>query len=400
VSLIKISGNQPLTYAALPVALAPGEVFNLPPGQGVVGNFGGVSSPQIATNNQLTGQYLLGLGLYSALQVLDPILSYWRNVQVTPGQMLTVSADGTNFRVANTTGCPVGAIITNAGSGLTNGFNTVTVTPSAGGSTWNTIVGGAVNTTISVSGTVFQNGAFGGTGTSQVASAGSGYTRPPLIVFAPPSTQGQTPYILPTAIAAISAGAISSITVTNQGAGLVGLPQITVVPQPGDTTGGGAIVGWLSGNSGMVGSGTLLAMWPATYSNTGVALTAVPTFTFSPASTIAATAIMNFTVTGFTQTQAGVSYVAAGGSFNGGIVAGAAANTNPIYDKALSIPQYPPVTVAATTGLPALAGPWGGVNLQAVPTFSAFSTGAAPATAAITTVTVGGANDVNTLMSL
>jgi hypothetical protein len=155
---------------------------------------------------------------------------------------------------ANTTGTPVGAIITNAGTGLTNGWygyvpsftgiaipgqsgpalpgtavsivngaaslgNTAqTVTPSAGGSLWNAFVGGAVNTTITftTSTTVYQNGPFGGTGTAYTANAGSNYTRPPLIVFTPPPNQGAQPYILPTAVCTISGGAINSITVTSE----------------------------------------------------------------------------------------------------------------------------------------------------------------------------------------
>jgi len=415
----KISGLQPLVYPALPISLAASETMLLPAGQGVIGAFGSVLSPQLGTNNTLTGQYMLLLGQLTTLQYYDPILQYWRNVNVLPNSTFFASSDGANYRLANTTGCAVGAIITNAGSAYTNGFYgfnqqlaaitiqngattlgnaTLTVTPSAGGSLWNAIVGGAVNTTISFSGTVFQAGAFGGTGTSLTASAGSAYTKPPLIVFAPPPNQGQQPYILPTATCTISGGAINAVTVVNQGAGLLGLPQITVVPQPGDTTGGGAVLGWLSGNSTQVGSGTILALWPA--SNGTAAVTSVPTLTFSPASTTAATVIMNFTVTSFTATQAGVSYVAAGGAFQGGIVAGSAANTNAVYDKALSLPVFPPVTVAATTGLPSLAGPFGGVNIQAVPTFSAFSTGAAPATAAITTTNVGGASDTVHLISL
>ena len=413
----KIGGLIPLN-PAIPVGLAAGEVFVLPVGQGVVGAWGQVSTPQVGTNNPMTGQFFIEMGQYSVLQVFDPGLQYWRNVNVTPYGQVTISSDGTNYRIANTTGTPVGALITAAGSAGTNGWygyvngvayvaqngtftvgNTVfTITPSAGSSLWNAIVGGAINTTISFTGTLYQNGVFGGTGTSSVGSAGSNYTRPPLIVFAPPPNQGQQPYLLPTAVCTISGGAINSVTVLQQGAGMLGLPQITVVPQLGDTTGGGAVLGWTAGNSSQVGSGTVLAMYPA-YS--GTALTAVPTFTYGGTSNPAptATAIMNFTITSFAAGTAGVGYVAAGGVFQGGIVAGSAANTNPLLDKALSLPVFPPVTVAATTGLPSLAGPFGGVNLQAVPTFSAFSTGAAASTAAVTTVNVGGASDTFALMS-
>lgn len=377
----KISGFATGIVPAIPTALAPGEVLVLPAGQGIVGNFGGVSNPAQATGNPMTGQFLLQLGQYTVLQMYDPGLQYWRNVQVDPNSLLNVSSDGTNYRIANTTGCPIGALITNAGSGLTNGFNTVTVTPSAGGSTWNTIVGGAINSTVTIT------------------AGGSSYTKPPLLMFVPPASQGATPYILPTAVCALTTGAISSVTVTNQGAGLVAAPTIVVIPQQGDTTGGGAV---LTVNATLALSGQLLLMWPTQYNNTGTGLTAVPTFTFVPASTIAATAIMDFTITSFTTGTAGVGYVGAGGVIMGGIVAGTAANNSPgngLYDKALSIPAYPPINVAATTGVPTLAGPFGGVNFQAVPTYAAFSSGAAPSTAAVITCNVGGANDVVILAS-
>ncbi len=416
----KISGLVNLPAAPLPIGLAAGEVFMLPAGQGIVGSFGSVVTPQLAAGNPLTGQYVIQLGQYSTLQVYDANLYYWRNVQISPMSLIMVSSDGTNYRVVNSTGTPVGGLITSAGSGGTNGFygynnqgaaitiqngvlstgNAVfTITPSAGGSLWNAIVGGAINTTISLSGTVYNAGPFGGTGAAITASGGTGYVRPPIIVFSPPPNQGSQPYVLPTAICTISGGAINSVTVTNQGAGLLGLPGITVIPQPGDTTGGGAVLGWTSGNSAQVGSGAVLAIWPVF---PGTVLTAVPTFTFGGTSNPApsVTAIMNFTITSFTTGTAGVSYVGAGGAIFGGIVAGSAANTNPMFDKALSIPVVPPITVAATTGVPSLAGPFGGVNFQAIPTYAAYSSGAAPATAAVITCNVGGANDALIFMPI
>lgn len=379
----KISGLGANLVPMVPVSLLPGEVLVLPSGQGVTGGFGGAPLPnQWGSGNPMTGQYLLTLGQYTSLQEYDPGLQYWRTVDVQPQTQILVSADSANYRVANTTGCPVGALITNAGSSLTNGFNTVTVTPSTGGSTWNTIVGGAINSTVTIT------------------AGGSNYTKPPILVVTPPASQGQTPYILPTITCTLTTGAISTVTVVNQGAGLVAAPTITVVPQSGDTTGGGAV---LTVNATLALSGQLLFMTPSSYGNTGAGLTAAPTFTFSPASSIAATAIMNWTITSFTQSTPGVGYVAAGGQFQGGIVSGTAANNSPgnaIYDKALSIPVYPPVTVAATTGLPSLAGPFGGVNFQAAPTFSAFSTGAAASTAAVTTSNMGGATDTIFIQSV
>ena len=418
-SFMKIGGGT-LLPQSLPVALNAGEVFNLPAGQGIVGSFGSVVNPQIATNNPLSGQYILQMGQYSVLQQYDPGLDYWRNVNVNPYSLVTVSSDGTNFRLANTTGCPIGAIITTAGSALPDGFygyvltnlapvtiqNGVTTagisaitapTASAGASLWNCIVGGQVSPTIGVSGTLYQNLAnwFVTGAPSFTGSGGSLYTRPPLVIFTPPPNQGAQPYILPTAYSTISGGAVNAITVTNRGAGLLGLPGIIIVPQPGDVTGGGAIAGWTSGNGTEQGTGTLCALWPAYY---GTAVTAVPSLTVPGGA--AATAIMNFTITSFATGTAGVGYVGAGGAIFGGIVAGSTSDNNPLLEKNLSLPINPPITVAATTGVPTLAGNFGGVNYQAIPTYAAFSSGAAPGTAAVITCNVGGAADVVLMASI
>jgi hypothetical protein len=429
-SVMKISGLVNLPANALAIGLVGGATWALPPGQGVVGGFGSIATPQLGTNNPLTGQYIVQLGQYSALQMYDAGLNYWRNVNVGPMSLVGISSDGTNFRLANSTGCPVGALITAAGSAGVNGFygfnaqraaitivggqttlgNTVfTITPSAGSSLWNAIVGGAVNATLSFSGTVFNgnygvNNAFGASTGGVTASAGSNYLAPPMIIFTPPPNQGAQPYVLPQATCTISGGAINAITVTQQGAGLLGLPGITVVPQIGDTTGGGAVVGWLTANTTNVGTGTCVLMWPAFY---GTAVTSAPTFTFGGSANPApsATAIMNFTITSITNTTPGVGYGNNLASvFSGGIVAGSAALNspgNPIYDKGLSLPVFPPLSVANSTGVTTLAGPFGGVNIQAVPTIVVvLNNTAVQSTVAVQTPVMGGAADVCTLISL
>lgn len=423
----KLSAGTP-NLAHYPMALAAGEVWIVPPGQGLIGSFGQVYSPQLSIGVTLSGQYMIDLGNYCVLQIYDQGLNYWRNVCAGGpyAQPFAVSVDGYNYRIANTTGCPVGALITNSGSSGVNGFygyqqfgpvsglqqaitiqnglltvgNTgVIVTPSAGGSTWNTIVGGSVNATISFSGTVFQNGPFGGTGPSMVASAGANYTKAPLIVFAPPLNQGSQPYYLPQAVCTISAGAINSVTVQNQGAGLLGLPAVLVLNAPGDTTGGGAVLGWLSANSADFNLGKVAALWPSGY---GSAVTAVPTLAFSGTNaptSAAATSIMNFTITGFGGTG-GVGYgTTPGGVINGGIVAGSA-DANPSLSLNLLQPIAPPLNITTGTGVPTLAGRYQGSGYQAVPTYTAIPNGtAAPSTANANTCTVGGSSDLVYLMS-
>jgi hypothetical protein len=423
------------------MGMPAGSYFYLPVGQGVVGGFGGVLSPQLATNNPMTGQFLLQLGQYTNLQQYDGGTNNWQIVQVTPYQSVTVSSDGANYRVVNSTGCPVGAVITAAGSGGINGFygytqgpgdavqpalslgsqitiqngivtagNALfTITPSAGGSLWNAIVGGAVNATMTFSGApVVYNGNYGVTGTfgattgGVVPAAGTLYTKPPIIAFSPPLNQGQQPYVLPTAIATISGGAINAITVIDQGAGLLGLPGVTVIPQPGDTTGGGAIIGWLAANNGNTGTGSVLAMWPAYY---GTALTAAPTFTYGGTSNPAPTAvsIMNWTVTSITNTTPGVTYTNAFAVWQGGVlVATPAANTSVSFTQRISNPQFPSVVVAPTTGVTTLSGNnFGGVNIQVAPTLAIGTQLAAGTvgTVAVQTPVMGGASDVVKFMS-
>src|SRR5256885_14815742 len=111
-SLMKIGAGASLPAPTFPMSLAAGEVFMLPAGQGVVGAFGSVLYPQLGSGNVFTGQYMIQLGLYTVLQVYDSGLNYWRNVNVNPQGLLTVSSDGQNFRLANTTGCPIGGGLT------------------------------------------------------------------------------------------------------------------------------------------------------------------------------------------------------------------------------------------------------------------------------------------------
>ena len=423
-SLNKIGGGSSLP-PVLPISLAAGQVFMLPAGQGQIGGFGAVAPPQFATNNPLTGQYILQLGMLTVLQVFDAALGTWRNVNVSPYALVTVSSDGTNYRIANTTGSPVGAVITALGTGGVDGFygytaqgaaitiqngvttpgNTIFTVATTGGALWNAIVGGGVSGTISLSGTGYASlpGWYVSGSPSFTINAGSSYTKPPIVVFTPPPNQGAQPYILPTATCTVSAGAINAITVVSTGAGLLGLPGITIVPQPGDTTGGGAVLGWIAGNATEQNAGKCLWMAPQF---PGTAQTTVPSFTYggtaNPGPT--ATAIMNFTVTSFSTGTAGVGYTNAYGVWQGGITAGtdATGNTLAFMGKNASLPVWPPTAFAATTALPSLLTGFGGVNIQAVPTLALGTQLAAGTvtTVAVPTINVGGASDTILLFSL
>lgn len=389
-SMLKIGAGQSL-YPPVPISLGPGQVYLLPAGQGVATTFGGTN--QGFTGFTMTGQYIVNLGPFTSLQMYDANLQTWRNVPAANMAGIPFSSDGTNFRLANTTGAAIGALVTAGGTGLTNGFNTVTATQSAGGGTWNTIVGGAINPTL------------------QLAAGGTLYTQRPIVVFNPPTNQGATPYVLPEAVAAITGGAISAVTVTNVGAGLVAQPTITVIPAPGDTTGGG---GSLVCTAPLIGSGTVTAVY--TTGNYGtVGLTAVPTLAFSPASTITAIAIMNFTVTSLSTIAAGAGYGATqpvGLLTTGAQVAGSASllTGNPLFDKSLVFPRNlsaemtslagGAVGTAATASAATIHDP--GFGFQKIPNVYVLPGGTAVAvtTAAQFTALVGGQNDVSVLQPI
>ena len=145
------------------------------------------------------GTFIVTPGRYTLLQYLDPVTSVWLPYRSALIQPVQIKSDGQNYRLANLTGCPIGGYVTAAGSGYAQA--TTTITSSAGGSLWQPVIGGALNTSISI------------------VAAGAGYTVPPMILIpAPPS-----PGIQATAYATITSGTVSAVTVTNQPATQKGL---------------------------------------------------------------------------------------------------------------------------------------------------------------------------------
>lgn len=290
-----------------------------------------------------SGTFYVMPGPVTSLQFLDPITQIWRTVNSTPqAGGFAVDSDGGNYRLANLTGCPIGAIITNVGSGYTNGIGTaatgLTITPSTGGSVWVPVVGGVNNSTVTIT------------------SGGSSYSFAPTLVCSPPPAGG----IPMTATCTVSAGAINAVTVTNQGAGYTAAATITVINDYRDTTGSGAVLT----AGALVGSGTLAAMYPSGAQNAsfvagtggnGTALTAAPTFTFAPASTTAATAVMNMVATGTINITAGGTGVTAGAvawTGNGSLLPAAAANTaGPISGVGLVTPRLGIIALSVSGGV-------------------------------------------------
>jgi hypothetical protein len=194
---------------------------------------------------------------------------------------------------------------------------------SAGGARPTIVVGGAVNTT------------------GVIVAGGGNYTLPPILTVSPPPQGG----VQATATCTLTGGAISGVTFTNQGAGYIVAPTVTVTRHPFDTTGSGGVV---AANSTLVGSNSITAL---TFPDHGAGgLTAVPTFTFAPASTTAATAIMCFTVTAFNQQTTLTGLILANMGFAlGQAPTSAATLTNPRISTGLFVPRLAMTGMSATT---------------------------------------------------
>jgi hypothetical protein len=167
------------------------------------------------TFNIPAGDWYINSGMYSIIQFLDPATGVW-STGTAPGwggSIKFVKSDGFNYRLANLLGCPISASITAAGAGLTQG--TVTITPSAGNSTWVPVVGGALSLV-------------------SITSAGAGYGIAPLAFLPPPppgvNNANGVGGVPASGYCVISGGSVSGFTLTNVGAGYQSAFTITTVP--------------------------------------------------------------------------------------------------------------------------------------------------------------------------
>lgn len=312
------------------------------------------------------GPWMVSCRLYSEVQVRDQVSGIWRPLGSTHAGFTYVNSDGNNFRVANTTGCAVGAIVTNAGSGYTSA---PTVTADAGSSTWVAVVGGAVN------------------GTVTVVNGGTNYTFPPQVVISAPNF-GSGNGVQAAGYASLTSGAVSSITISQPGAGYTAIPTITLVNDPRDTTGTGA-----SAQLTLTGAGTITAVLCTNHGKG--ALTAVPTLTFAGGggSSGAATAIMDWTITAYAVTAGGAGYVTPVDiTGSGGQVAGTAVNS--AYDKNLVTIRRANIQAAISSTALTATGEIviDGGRYSAAPT-AMISSPTAPTTVATLTLTMGGVAD-------
>lgn len=314
------------------------------------------------------GRWMVWLGPYAVLQMLDPVTQMWRITATSMPSPLLVDSDGFNFRVANLTGCAVGAIVTAKGSGYAQA--TTTAMPASGNSEWQPIIGGAIGTSVSIS------------------AAGAGYGVAPLVLIPPPPPPG----VQATAVAVISSGSVSSITVRNQGAGYVTAPSLTIVPNPTDPN---YLAGTITSNATAVASldstatGALTAVL---LTNNGAPFAAVPSLTIAGAGTSAAATIVPMWTTDHASiVSGGAGYSVPGAEIvtTGGYPSGTPTWTNPTTELTGYMPRQAQIAVAAAGGgtITTIGTVGDGGLFFSSPT--ALVIGGAPSTAATISLTVG-----------
>jgi hypothetical protein len=235
---------------------------------------------------------IFSTGGFSVVQYLSPVSGEWVPLGSSPQTtgFVFVNSDGVNFRVWNPKGFPISGTVTAAGSGYVQ--SSTTVTSGSGGSLWHAIVGGAVNSTVTIG-----NDSKGNVG-------GAGFTLPPiLVVQAPPAQIQNLPStataqggVAATATCTISAGAINAVTVVAAGAGYTAAPTIQVIPNPFDPAIGSITVPTLT--TTLTGAGTITAVLLDFF---GTASGSAPTLTIAGAGT-AATATASIVATAATDT--------------------------------------------------------------------------------------------------
>ena len=248
--------------------------------KGVVSNVVALAASQVSIISP-AGWYAVRCGIYTTVQQYDPITQIWRNIGggVMAGGVEYFYSDGVNYRLANQTGCVVGAVITNVGSGY---VSAPTITTTLGG-TYKAIVGGAVSQTVTI------------------VNGGSNYTYPPLVQIAAPPAGG----VQATGYCTLTTGAVSSVTIIDQGAGYASAPVITFVNDPREGVNGVSVGYAAAATTVLTGAKTITAITCQDHGSpvavTAGSATSIPTFTIAGGgggSSLAVTAVMNWSITG------------------------------------------------------------------------------------------------------
>lgn len=280
-------------------SLAPGEALVIPP-----------------------GQMFVSAGPYSFAQYFDPINLAWRGFNTArSADSGWIWSDGSNYRIANLTGCPVAAVVTVGGSGYVQ--SSTSCVASTGGSTWQPIVGGMVSlNTISV--------------------AGSGYGVAPLLFISEPAAPG----VQATGYCTLTGGSVTGITLTNVGAGYQSAPSAVIVPSPFDpnlpTLPVQAVAAF-----GIIGAGSITAV---ICTNNGAP--ASPTLTISGVGTGASvTAVQCFTIASGSVAAGGAGFTGGGGfTTYGGTPTAVPQWVNPAIQLTAAIPRQAQGSFFATGG--------------------------------------------------
>jgi hypothetical protein len=190
----------------------------------------------------------------------------------------------------------------------------------------------------------------------------------------------------------MSGGAITAVAVQRQGAGYLSPPPITVLKDPRDTTGQGASL-----VTSLVGAGQVTSILCVDSGYTLIASGTVPTLTFAGGggSGAAATAMMEWIVTGFSVTSGGAGYVGTNAIvFVEG--RGAAVPNEPFFNGAVQTTRFRPGQYEMSIAGGALTGTanpiqYATVNgLNGAYLYVIADSPAGPTTRAILGLTVGG----------
>jgi hypothetical protein len=262
---------------------------------------GGLSTNRIALKAGAvwtipSGWFMIRSGPYTTVQQYDAILGIWFSIGGGgfSGSVEYVHSDGQNYRLANQNGCVVGVVITNVGSGYTTA---PTIAAGSGGAIFKTIIGGAVNQTVTVT------------------NAGTNYTYPPTVVFSAPPPGG----VQATGYCTLSGSTVSTVTLVDQGAGYSSAPTITFVNDPREGLNGTTVGYSAAAVATLTGSGTITAAFCVDHGTpiafTAGSATSIPTLTLSSAlNSAAVTAIMNWSITGLQSGTYGNGASGVGGS--------------------------------------------------------------------------------------
>lgn len=323
------------------------------------------------------GKWYLECGPYCAYQEYDIITGIWRSIGNDTRASRWVNSDGANFRVANQTGCVIGALLTNKGSGYTS---VPTVTDVTTGAVYQAILGPVVNTSVTV------------------ANGGSGYTYPPIVTFSAPPQPG----VQATGHCTIASGVVTSVTVDDQGAGYTVNPTITFTNDPREGVNGVPIGQNASAIATTTGAGTIGAVVVLDHGNP---VTSIPTISFSGGggSAAAATAIMCWTITAYTVATSGTGYTGVVEVTGlGGFPATSAAYVNPGIQSNLLRGRRASILAALATTFANITATgqtvYDGGIYPGVPS-ALIQTGGVVTTAATLGFSVGGANDTYRLFA-